>query len=282
MDTAPINRRQWLRTVPAWPGPPPCWPAAAVARRRGSGGGGRGPGPGGPQAVGSGCAHLTDVHVEPERAAGRGMAACLDHVQRPARPARAHPLRRRLRLRLHGTTTRPAPSLQWDLWQRDAGRATARSRPRSASATTTSAAGAKDARPSTTGHRAAVRQAERHATELGLAMHLPQLRPGRLALRRPGQHPPRRPHVPRPASTSPRCAWLAADLAGVDPRAPDAGAHARPHLLRHAHGRRPRRRTAPDAAGVPGTTVSGGSMHEDFRPLRAAVPAAHPNVRAVR
>ena len=32
-------------------------------------------------------AHLTDVHVKPERAAGRGMAACLDHVNaQPDRP----------------------------------------------------------------------------------------------------------------------------------------------------------------------------------------------------
>ncbi|MCA9285344.1 MAG: hypothetical protein KDA22_09030 [Phycisphaerales bacterium] len=32
-------------------------------------------------------AHLTDVHVQPERAAGDGMAACLDHLMmRPDRP----------------------------------------------------------------------------------------------------------------------------------------------------------------------------------------------------
>jgi 3',5'-cyclic AMP phosphodiesterase CpdA len=62
-------------------------------------------------------AHLTDVHVEPERAADRGMAACLDHVQsQPDKPefilfggdcvfdSMAHDAAR--------------TNLQWDLWQK--------------------------------------------------------------------------------------------------------------------------------------------------------------------
>jgi Icc protein len=62
-------------------------------------------------------AHLSDVHVEPERAADRGMAACLDHCQgQPDKPefilfggdcvfdSMAHDAAR----------TR----LQWDLWKR--------------------------------------------------------------------------------------------------------------------------------------------------------------------
>ena len=71
MQPRPIDRRQWIKTAGLTG-------AAAVL------GGGRVLGaPTGRRRM-LRVAHVTDVHVEPERGAGQGMAACLDHLHAQA------------------------------------------------------------------------------------------------------------------------------------------------------------------------------------------------------
>jgi 3',5'-cyclic AMP phosphodiesterase CpdA len=67
-------------------------------------------------------AHLTDIHLQPEREAVRGLAACFEHVQSLAEPANQDPVD----LIITGGDTimdaleadRDRTKLQWDLWKK--------------------------------------------------------------------------------------------------------------------------------------------------------------------
>lgn len=67
-------------------------------------------------------AHLTDLHIQPERAAAKGVAACLEHVQ--SLPETAGTAAADLIITGGDTimdcleTDRSRTKLQWDLWQR--------------------------------------------------------------------------------------------------------------------------------------------------------------------
>ena len=251
MDERRPNRRQWLGRAGLTAGGLllDATPALAAGRRR---------------AIR--LAHLTDVHVKPERAADRGFAACLDHVNAlPDRPE----------LILFGgdcvfeSTHHPAARVRqlWDVWHRvlDGHNRI----PFEPCLGNHDVWGWDHKRANTTGDEPLY--GKRYAlAELKLAAPYRSFdRAGWHFVVLDSIYPNGSSYLGR--LDEPQVEWLAADLAAVDPRTPVL-------VLSHIPIMSFSPMVDPATARGANTLVSGSDMHADFRRLKALFKQ-HANVK---